>query len=88
MGVNIDVEGSAPCSMFAEYSAIGAMITSGERKIQSIVATSKRRALKHLSPCERCRELIRNFGDPYVIMDGDEGVPRKIRISKLIPFPI
>ncbi|KAH0788737.1 cytidine deaminase [Histomonas meleagridis] len=53
-GVCIDV----PCSMgfCAEHSAIAAMITAGESKIEKIVALYENGEI--VAPCGRCREFI------------------------------
>jgi len=53
LGVCIDV----PCSVgfCAEHSAIAAMVTAGESKIDKIVAIGKD---NFLPPCGRCREFI------------------------------
>ena len=66
-GVNIEVSGSAPSSFCAEYAAVGAMVSEGASKIQTIVAVNgKKNAV--LPPCGNCRQLLREFGNPYVIL--------------------
>ncbi len=82
-GVNIESLNSGPCSMCAEYPAIGQMYKEGEKDIDTIVAVTVDG--KIIPPCGRCREIMRQFGNPYVILQKD-GKPFKIKLSELIPF--
>jgi len=85
-GVNIEVKGSAPCSMCAEYAAIGAMVTEGATRIATIVAVSgKKRVI--LPPCGKCRQLISEFGNPYVIVKL-RGRVVKARLKDIYPMQI
>ncbi len=77
-GVNFESLHSSPCSTCAEYTAIGQMHTKAEHKIASIVAVMANGTI--LPPCGRCREMIRQFGDAWVILPKG-----KMRISELIP---
>ena len=84
LGVCIDV----PCSMgfCAEHSAIAAMVTHGEYKIDTIVAVCGGGEV--LPPCGRCREFIRqihadNYEQTKVILAPDKAVP----LSELLPHP-
>lgn len=84
-GVNIEVEGSTPCSMCAEYTAIGRMLSEGYEKIETITAVG----IKHgvLPPCGKCRQLISVFGNPYVIVKTIEKLG-KVKLTELYPLPI
>ena len=85
-GVNIEVKGSAPCSMCAEYAAIGSMVTGGAARVASIVAVNgKKHAI--LPPCGKCRQLISEFGDPYIILKL-RGKFVKTRLTDLYPMQI
>jgi cytidine deaminase len=86
-GVNIEVEGSAPCSICAEYAAIGTMVAEGEDEIKTIVAVSSGRDYSVIPPCGKCREFIGEFGDPYVIVKIDEKL-RKVKLSELHPLSV
>ena len=55
LGVDI-VCRSEPCSICAEYSSVGSMLTQGEQKIKTIVAVSDSGTI--LPPCGKCRELV------------------------------
>ena len=86
-GVNIEIECSAPCSICAEYAAIGTMVSQGEDKIETIVAYSHKRGGHLLPPCGKCRQFIAEFGNPYVIVQGDQKL-KKVRLSELYPLPV
>jgi len=88
-GLDIDLELS-PVSICAEYSAIGNMVTNGERAISTIVAVSMSRKPNEynvLPPCGKCREFMRAFGNPYVILKLEGKRLRKTRLSNLLPMP-
>jgi cytidine deaminase len=86
-GVNIEVECSAPCSICAEYAAIGTMVSEGEEEIESIVAFAHKNGGRVLPPCGKCRQFISEFGDPYVIVEVDQKL-NKVRLSELYPLPV
>ncbi|SDU09652.1 cytidine deaminase family protein [Jiangella alkaliphila] len=84
-GVCIDTaSGTGFC---AEHSAIAAMVTGGEERIEAIVAVwrDENGALYVLPPCGRCREFIRqlhpdNLGT-RVVLGRDRAVP----LRELLP---
>ena len=87
-GVNIEIEASAPCSICAEYAAIGTMVTEGGMEIETIVAVSLHDdGWSVLPPCGKCRQFISEFGNPYVIVEVD-GKLKKVRLSELYPLPV
>jgi cytidine deaminase len=85
-GVNIEIECSAPCSICAEYAAIGTMVSEGEEEIETIVAVSNKEGGYVLPPCGKCRQFISEFGNPYVIIQV-EGALKKVQLSELYPLP-
>jgi len=85
-GVNIEVRRSAPCSMCAEYAAVGAMVTSGGTKIDTIVTVNGKKDLV-LPPCGKCRQFISEFGNPFVILKV-RGKFVKRKIADLYPLPV
>jgi cytidine deaminase len=89
-GLSIDPR-PATVGICAEYSAIGAMVTSGEKRIDTIVAVTIGEGGKQtvLPPCGKCRDFIRGFGDPFVIVpgSGSEPRPRRTVLSELVPLP-
>jgi homotetrameric cytidine deaminase len=86
-GVNVEIGCSAPCSICAEYAAIGTMVSEGEDEIETIVAVSCKNNYSVLPPCGKCRQFIREFGDPYVIVPAD-GRLKKVKLSELYPLPV
>ena len=86
-GVNIEIECSAPCSICAEYAAIGTMVTEGEHKIETIVACSYKNGGYVLPPCGKCRQFISEFGNPHVIVQVGQKL-KKVKLSELYPLPV
>ena len=85
-GVNIEVSGSAPSSFCAEYAAVGAMVSEGASQILTIVAVNGKKNIV-LPPCGNCRQLLREFGNPYVILTV-RGRQVKVRLSELYPVQV
>ncbi len=87
LGVCMDI--SSGIGFCAEHSAIAAMVTAGEFKIEKIVAVwrGEKEGLCVLSPCGRCREFMRqihpdNIRDTEVIM----GSHQVMKLSELLPY--
>lgn len=85
-GVCVDTPSWGLC---AERSAIAAMITAGEYRIERIVAVwrdSGTGALHVLPPCGHCREFMRQVDDgnlaTAVILGPDQSVP----LAELLPL--
>jgi cytidine deaminase len=85
-GVNIEVSGSAPSSFCAEYAAVGAMVSEGASEIRTIVAVNGKKNVV-LPPCGNCRQLLREFGNPYVILTL-RGEHVKVRLAELYPVQV
>ena len=85
-GVNLEVSGSAPCSFCAEYAAVGAMVSEGAFEISTIVAVSGKKHVV-LPPCGKCRQLLREFGNPFVILQL-RGRHVRVRLADLYPVQI
>ncbi len=85
-GVCIDV--GSGIGFCAEHSAIAAMITAGEYKIDKIVAVWKEGDEVYvLSPCGRCREFMRqvhpdNIRHTDVILGAD----LVVKLADLLPY--
>lgn len=79
-GVCIDTA----CSMgfCAEHAAIAAMLTTGENRVEKIVAVNWNRDI--LPPCGRCREFLMQLGNPdaLVLVAKDTAV----KVKDLLPF--
>ncbi len=86
-GVCMDV--TCGIGFCAEHSAIAAMVTAGENRIERIVAVWKDEVgnVSVLAPCGRCREFMRQIQDgaleTQVILGRDEVVT----LADLLPHP-
>ena len=89
-GLCIDLE-TATIGACAEYSAIGTMVSSGERKVRTVVAVTDKgkNGYAVLPPCGKCRDFVRAFGNPYVILQVGKSMreSKKVKLSELVPFP-
>jgi len=85
LGTCIDTSGIGFC---AEQSAISAMVTAGEHKIKTVVATWKD---EHgdvfiISPCGHCREFMRQVNDGDENIDVILAADRIVKLSELLPY--
>lgn len=89
VGVNMQVEKSAPTSMCAEYPAIGALASAGEKRAACLAAVVYRGKNRFavLPPCGKCRQLLQEFGNPDVIVPV-RGKLKKVSLKDLVPFPV
>jgi cytidine deaminase len=82
-----NVENSAyPVGQCAEASAIGAMITAGDREIVEVLVVTEGPAL--CSPCGRCRQQLTEFARPHtrIHLCGPEGVRATVTLGELLPL--
>jgi cytidine deaminase len=73
----------------AERSAMAAMITDGEYKIQKVVAVwrDERNGKLHvLPPCGICREFMRNVEEENLNAQVVLGRKKTVRLKELLPF--
>lgn len=86
LGVCMDIQSGI--GFCAEHSAIAAMVTAGEFRIEKIVAVwlNEQRETFILSPCGRCREFIRQIHQDNIatkiIMDTD----KVLTLAELLPY--
>ena len=86
LGVCMDVQSGI--GFCAEHSAIAAMVTAGEFRIEKIVAVwlNDEGGTYILSPCGRCREFIRQMHPDnitaQVILDTDKA----LTLAELLPY--
>ena len=81
-GVCIDTS----TGMCAEYGAVANMVTEGETEIDTIVAVTfdaKKMRYPILPACGRCRQLLVEFGNPWVIVKENQ----KFSLRDLLPVP-
>jgi cytidine deaminase len=83
LGVNCDgIHGSC-----AEYIAIGAAITAGEREFDTIVATHDKAHNCLVPPCGNCRQMLLKYcPDIKVILNDEKGNPVKVEVKDLLPL--
>ncbi|MDR7857879.1 hypothetical protein [Tissierella sp.] len=83
VGVNIDaIHGSC-----AEYIAIGAALTAGEREFETIVAVrSQEENSVLIPPCGNCRQLLMKYAPSIGVLIETENGVEKINIQELLPF--
>jgi len=85
-GVSIDTHsGTGFC---AEHSAIAAMVTAGEYKIERIVAVWRddKGVTYVLPPCGRCREFIRQIDDGNLETEVVLGRDKVVKLKELLPY--
>jgi cytidine deaminase len=87
VGVCIDARSSI--GFCAEHAAIASMVTAGESKIATIVATWKddKGLLYVLPPCGRCRELIFQMDEANLETEVILGRNEFVKLSTLLPRP-
>ena len=84
-GGNVD-NASYPVGQCAEASAIGAMVTGGDRAITEVVLVTER--AESCSPCGRCRQQLSEFAgaDTPIHLCGPEGLRRTVTLGQLLPL--
>jgi len=86
LGVCMDI--SSGIGFCAEHSAIAAMVTAGESRIEKVVAVWLNEAGETfiLSPCGRCREFMWQINhdniNTQVILDAD----KVLSLAELLPY--
>jgi cytidine deaminase len=70
----------------AETTAIGSMVTAGDREIAEVVVLTERAGL--CPPCGRCRQQLAEFARPQVPIHlcGPEGVRLTTTLGELLPL--
>ncbi len=70
----------------AEFIAIGAALSAGEREFECIVAVGGENSDRIYSPCGNCRQMLADYmPDGQVIVETASGL-RKMRVSDLLPI--
>ena len=84
-GCNVE-NSSYPVGQCAEASAIGAMVTGGDRAIVEVVLVTER--AEPCSPCGRCRQQLSEFAraDTPIHLCGPEGLRRTVTLGQLLPL--
>jgi cytidine deaminase len=82
-----NVENSAyPVGQCAEASAIGALVTAGDRQIVEVVVVTE--GAEPCSPCGRCRQQLAELARPDtpIHLCGPEGVRVTVTLAELLPL--
>ena len=84
-GCNVE-NASYPVGQCAEASAIGAMVTAGDRTIVEVALVTER--AEPCSPCGRCRQQISEFAgaDTPIHLCGPEGLRLTATLGQLMPL--
>jgi cytidine deaminase len=84
-GCNVE-NASYPVTQCAEATAIGAMVTAGERQIVEVVIVTE--GAEPTPPCGRCRQQLAEFASPptRVHLCGPEGVRLSATLGELLPM--
>ncbi len=84
-GANVE-NAAFPQGQCAEASAIGALVTAGERVIAAVAVVAER--VEHCPPCGGCRQRLAEFGAPdtpvYLGRPGAD--PRTVTLAELLPL--
>lgn len=84
-----NVENAAyPQGQCAESSAIGAMVTAGDRRIRAIVVMGGETGAEEIcTPCGGCRQRIREFASPDtpIHICDPAGLRRSFSLEALLP---
>lgn len=82
-GVNCDgIHGSC-----AEFTAMGAAYSNGEREFDTIVAAHMKAPNNVVSPCGNCRQMLFEYcPDINVIVNDENGQLVKVTARQLLPY--
>jgi len=70
----------------AEFVAIGAAITAGERDFECVACVRGAEGEEILPPCGNCRQMLKDYApDCLVVMPTVDGWT-KVRVADLLPF--
>lgn len=85
-GANVE-NAAFPQGQCAEASAIGAMVTAGDRRIRAVVVVAAGPEL--CTPCGGCRQRLAEFGDrdtPVHLATAEGGVQKTVTLGELLPM--
>jgi cytidine deaminase len=84
LGANIEAP-SITQVFCAERVALISALLSSEREFQAIAIVAEKGGL--ITPCGICRQLLFEFAPDILIIMEEEGHPRIMRLSELLPLP-
>ena len=71
----------------AEFIAIGAAITAGEREFSTIVAVRGPDGEEILPPCRNCRQMLADYAPGCDVIVPTGAGAAKVKARDLLPFP-
>lgn len=81
--INIQNKVSYPVSLDAEEGVIDQMFSAGCKKIKTMVSVHKlKKGYEIFQPCGHCRQLISQFGNPFIIISNT----KKVKLKSLFPL--
>lgn len=81
--VGVCIDNTCGLGLCAEHTAIGAMVTAGESRIDTVVAVDYKG--KILSPCGRCREMMYQINDNNALAKIILKNERLVTLQELLP---
>jgi cytidine deaminase len=82
--VGVCIDTASGMGFCAEHSAIAAMVTAGELRIQRIVAVLEDGTI--LPPCGRCREFMLQIHADNIETQVILGKDKTVRLRELLPY--
>ena len=70
----------------AEFIAIGAAVSDGERRFECIVAIGGEHSDQIYPPCGNCRQMLSTYMPNGQVIVENSGRIRKVAVSDLLPF--
>ena len=70
----------------AEFIAIGAAITAGEREFECIVAVRGENGEEIVPPCGNCRQMLMHYTPNCDVVIDLNDMLRKVKVFELLPF--
>lgn len=70
-------------TMCAERVAVGTAVAAGVRRLRRVAVVADTEV--PVSPCGACRQVLAEFGDPEIMLEGRNGVQLRFRLADLLP---
>lgn len=85
-GPNIHIPNCGPSSICAEVTILAKAYSENYHDVDSIVAFAygEENGNRVVPPCGKCRDFMKIFGNPWVILQTQQGL-KKARLTELLP---
>lgn len=67
----------------AERVAVGSAVAAGVRRLRRVAVVAD--TAVPVSPCGACRQVLAEFGDPELVLEGREGLQLRFMLHDLLP---